>query len=166
LSDLGYSVSDNLVSDLIILTEGPTDRPVIEEICRKMGFWDNYTIKFWPMGGDIMSQLDLSTLSDNVTENKILALIDSDTESQKERNRFKKKCEEIKIECFQLERYSIENYIPLETIRKFSEFTIPDDIQEIKPDEKVENQIGINIKKNLRKLTKAMDIMDIEKTDL
>lgn len=55
LSDLGYSVADNLVSDLIVLTEGPTDRPVIEEICRKMGFWDNYNIKFWPMGGDIMS---------------------------------------------------------------------------------------------------------------
>ena len=166
LSDLGYSVSDNLVSDLIILTEGPTDRPVIEEMCRKMGFWENYNIKFWPMGGDIMSQLDLSTLSDNVAENKIIALIDSDTESQKERNRFKKKCEEMNIECFQLKRYSIENYIPLETIKAFPEFSVSADIKEIKPDEKVENQIGINIKKNLRKLTKAMDIMHIEKTDL
>ena len=166
LRDLGYSIVDNLVSDLVILTEGPSDAHVIEEICKKMGFWDQYSIKIWPMGGDIMSQLDLSTFVDNVVKNKIIALIDSDTGSKKERNRFKKNCEEMGIEYTQLSRYAIENYISLNALRTFPEFKISDTIKEIEPKEKVEKQIGINIKKNLRKLTKAMDIKDIEGTDL
>ena len=72
----------------------------------------------------------------------------------------------MKIDCIQLKRYAIENYIPLEVIKKFSEFKIRENIKEIKSDEKVEKQIGINLKKNLRELMKATDIADIKDTDL
>lgn len=166
LRDLGYSIVDNLVSDLVILTEGPSDAPIIEEICKKIGFWELYSIKIWSLGGDIMSQLDLSTFVDNIGSNKVIALIDSDTESKKERERFKKNCQDTNIECVQLERYAIENYIPLKVIRSVSEFKIPEIITEIKPNEKVEKQIGINLKKNLRRLAKATNSEDISDTDL
>ncbi|MDD5455189.1 MAG: AAA family ATPase [Candidatus Ratteibacteria bacterium] len=166
LRNLGYSIVDNLISDLVILTEGPSDASAIEEICQKIGFWESYNIKIWPMGGDIMSQLDLSTFTSNVIKNKVIALIDSDTGSKKERERFKENCKEMGIECIQLERYAIENYIPLKVIQKFPEFKIPAEVKEIKTNEKVEKQIGINLKKNLRKLIKATDIEDIKNTDL
>ena len=50
LDDLGYSVLDNLVSDLVILVEGPTDVPVIEELFVKMKLFEDYEIRIWPLG--------------------------------------------------------------------------------------------------------------------
>src|SRR5688572_10242690 len=35
LSDLGYSVNDNLLSDLVILVEGPSDVPAFREFLHK-----------------------------------------------------------------------------------------------------------------------------------
>ena len=104
LNELGYSSADNLVSDLVILTEGPKDFPVIEEFLRMMGVVDEYVIKFWPLGGDIMSQIDLTCLKET---NKLIALIDKDPKSQKERNRFKRHCAELDIECFQLQHHFV-----------------------------------------------------------
>ncbi|MBN1621588.1 MAG: AAA family ATPase [Endomicrobiales bacterium] len=166
LKDLGYSVVDNLVSDLVILTEGPSDAPVIEEICKKIGFWKDYNIKIWPLGGDIMSQLDLSTFIDNVVKSKIIALIDSDYNSKKQRNKFKNNCKSVGINCVQLKRYAIENYIPLHVLRKFSEFNISSKIKSIDPNEKLEDQIKVNIKKNIRKIAQQLDLQDIVDTDL
>ncbi|MEW6088208.1 MAG: AAA family ATPase [bacterium] len=166
LLDLGYSVVDNLISDLMVLTEGPKDKDFLEEIFKKMGFWEKYSIKFLPLGGDIMAQIDLSALVDNFDKNKIIALIDLDHKSKSVRDEFKKNCGEKGVECFQLKRYAIENYIPLNIIRNLQGFNVPADITEIKPDKKVEDQIGFNLKKYLRKLAKAMDIKDLENTDL
>jgi AAA15 family ATPase/GTPase len=45
LDDLGYSVADNLVSDLVILVEGPNDVPVLEEYFIKMGLFAKFNIK-------------------------------------------------------------------------------------------------------------------------
>jgi hypothetical protein len=65
LDDLGYSVADNLVSDLVILVEGPKDRPIIEEFQLKIPTANSYNIKIWPLGGDIMDQVDLSVIVEN-----------------------------------------------------------------------------------------------------
>ena len=65
LDDLGYSVADNLVSDLVILVEGPTDVPVIEECLMKLESLNRFAIKIWPLGGDIMDQLDLSVFGES-----------------------------------------------------------------------------------------------------
>ena len=54
LQALGYTVTDNLVSDLVIMVEGPSDREVVEELLDKKGLLRNYSIKFWFLGGDIM----------------------------------------------------------------------------------------------------------------
>jgi len=166
LRDIGYSVVDNLVSDVIILTEGPSDKIVIEEVCRKMQFWSSYEIKCWPMAGDIMSQLDLSVFEEHIGNNKIIALIDHDNISKPFREDFKKMCKEYKIDCTQLERYAIENYIPLKVLKICKKFHVPDTITEIKPNEKLKEQIGFNIKKSLRWLIRKTLLEDIEGTDL
>jgi predicted ATP-dependent endonuclease of OLD family len=80
LDSLGYSVTDNLVSDLVILVEGPSDKPVIEEFLRQMGLYASYSIKIWPLGGDIMDQCDLSIFAEDY---RVIALIDKDPESGK-----------------------------------------------------------------------------------
>lgn len=75
LHDIGYDVTDNLVSDLVILVEGPTDIPTLEEFLIKWNLWGLYNIKIWPMGGDIMDQLDLSVFAQNYS---IIGLVDDD----------------------------------------------------------------------------------------
>lgn len=163
LNELGYSTSDNLISDLIILTEGPKDFPVIEEFFKKMEGMGDYVIKFWPLGGDIMSQIDLSFLKEN---NNLIALIDKDPGSKRQREKFKEHCVSLGIECFQLNRYALENYFSIKAIRNIFGTQIPSDIIEIKPDEKVESQIGINVKNNSRKIVKQMTLDEIKDTDL
>ena len=114
LHELGYSIADNLVSDLIILVEGPTDRPVLEEFLAKEGLLQNFSIKVWPMGGDIMSQLDLSIFTASY---KVIALVDHDPGSDKERKRFEDNCTAAKIPLHRLERRSIENYFSITAFR-------------------------------------------------
>lgn len=163
LNDLGYSVADNLVSDLVIFVEGPKDVPVIEEFLIKMGAYSKYTIKIWPLGGDIMDQLDMSVFSENY---KLIALVDNDPFSNSIREKFVKKCKEYNIPIHKTKRYSIENYFSLRAIRSVFENQINPNISEIKHDEKLENQIGINVKKNNRKIAQAMSLDEITGTDL
>jgi energy-coupling factor transporter ATP-binding protein EcfA2 len=121
LDDLGYSVTDNLVSDLVILVEGPTDTPVIEEFLRKSGVYGRFEIKIWPLGGDNMDQLDLSVFAEKY---KMLALIDADPGSSHVRRRFREKCSELGIPAHQLSRYAIENYFTVDALR----FVFPEKI--------------------------------------
>ncbi len=88
LDDLGYAVTDNLVSDLIVLVEGPLDTPIVEEFLKKLELDAAYNIKIWPLGGDIMDQLDLSVFAQNYS---ILAVIDQDPSSDKVRRKFESK---------------------------------------------------------------------------
>lgn len=163
LNELGYSASDNLISDLIILTEGPKDFPAIEEFLKKMKGLGDYAIKFLPLGGDIMSQIDLSVLKEN---NKLIALIDADPGSKTIREAFKRNCNSLSIECFQLERYALENYFSLRAIRDVFGSQVRREITAIKPDEKLETQIGLNVKNRSRKIANLMTLNEIEDTDL
>ena len=72
LENLGYSVTDNLVSDLVILVEGPKDRPFIEEYLDKLGLLAKYDIRIWPLGGDIMHEHDLRVFAERYN---VIALI-------------------------------------------------------------------------------------------
>lgn len=166
LKELGYSVVDNFVSDLIVLTEGPTDTEVVEEICRKLGFWDNHNIKFWPLGGNIMERIDLSALLDNISSSRLMALIDQDPESSTSRDKFKAQCARLGIECTQLERYAIENYIPLSVIKAHPRIKVKTEVGELRKDIKVEKQLGVGIKKYLRELSRETKIEEIKDTDL
>lgn len=163
LNELGYSIADNLVSDLIILTEGPSDKPVLEELLLKMCIIPKYNIKFWAMGGDIMDKQDLSVFVQNY---KVMALIDKDPGSSTVRDKLTKKCNENNIPVTQLERYSIENYFTLDVLKKVFHSQISESVTAIDPNIKLENQIGIDVKKNNRKIAKEINLCDIEGTDL
>ncbi|UAL54467.1 ATP-dependent nuclease [Metabacillus dongyingensis] len=162
LNDLGFSITDNLTSDLIILTEGPTDKGVIEEFLVKMGLMQRFNIKTWPLGGDIMDKVDLSVFRDSYN---IIALIDSDPGSKTVRDRFMRKCNETDISVHKLERYAIENYFTVDALRAVFKGQISKQITLIDPSIKLEEQIGINSKKNNRKIASKMSLEDIKGTD-
>lgn len=163
LNDLGYTVTDNLVSDLIILVEGPKDRPVLEELMIKMGILEKSDIKIWPLGGDIMDQLDLSVFAEKYN---IIALIDKDVKSKIIRKRFEYNCKEYSIPVHKLDKYAIENYFSIDALKKVYGSQIPEDISKIKPNVKLETQLGFNVKKKNREIIKEMSIEDIKGTDL
>lgn len=163
LHDLGYSVTDNLVSDLIILVEGPSDTPVIEEFLNKMGIDATYNIKTWALGGDIMDKHNLSVFAERY---KVMALIDRDPKSRASRKRFEQNCEELNIPVTRLQRYAIENYFSVRALKKVFGIQIPDTFETISPSKTLFDQIKINVKNNNRKLAKETTLDEIRGTDL
>jgi hypothetical protein len=163
LDDLGYSVTDNLVSDLVVLVEGPTDTPIVEEFLRKLGMYGRFEIKIWPLGGDIMDQLDLSVFAGHY---KMLALVDGDPGSARVRRRFEERCREYGITVHRLSRYAIENYFTIDALRTVFHAQVPSSLNVLDPAISVEQQVGFNVKKSNRKVAQAMSVGDIEGTDL
>lgn len=161
LDDLGYSIVDNLISDLVILVEGPTDVPILEVLLSRLGLGE-YNIRIWPLCGDNMAQFDLSVMVEN---RHCIALIDNDPGSARTRKRLIKKCEEIGMPVRQLKRYAIENYFPLRALQDVFGNEIQDTVTEIESDRKLENQIGFNVKNNNRKIASAMTVEEIEETE-
>jgi len=166
LSDLGYSISDNLIADLIILVEGPSDKMIIEEFFVKYGIYAKYNLRIWALGGGIMNRHDLSIFSDTY---KVLALIDNDPEEDREE--FESNCQNLGVEIFKLERYSIENYFTIEALKiVFKNRIIASDDFKINENIKISKQsIGdFNPKRGgiPRRLAKAMKLEDIYGTDL
>ena len=168
LDSLGYSVTENLTADIIILVEGPSDIPVIKEMLSWFEIDETKSIKYWPLGGDIMASLDLSVFSER---NNVYALVDSDPGSSVSRTRFINNCIELNIPCSKLDRYSIENYFPIKSIRQAFPRQIPTKIKTLDPEESVDKQIGFKEKnksiriKNLQ-IVKSMTLDDIRDTDL
>jgi energy-coupling factor transporter ATP-binding protein EcfA2 len=162
LTELGYSIADNLVSDLVVLCEGPKDKPVLEEFFQKMGLLDRSNIKVWPLGGDIMDQLDLSVFQQS---QQLIALIDNDPGSSHVRKRFLKKCEELNIPVTHLKRYSLENYFSMAAIASVMKGQMPAGIGELDPKKSVSDQLGFEVKKNGGKIAKEMKLEDIKSTD-
>jgi hypothetical protein len=163
LTELGYSISDNLVSDLVVLCEGPKDKPVLDEFFQKMGLSERSNIKVWPLGGDIMDQLDLSVFQE---AHQLIAVVDGDPGSSVVRKRFVKKCEELKIPITRLERYSMENYFSLNAIAAVMKGQMPTGVTVLDPKESVSEQLGFEVKKNGGKIAKEMTMEDIKGTDL
>jgi AAA15 family ATPase/GTPase len=167
INSLGYSVTENLTSDAIILTEGPKDIPVIQAILKWVGVLDKYNIKLWPLGGDIMGELDLSIFSGR--EN-VFAIIDDDPGSKRIRNTFSENCKLHNIHCYALERYAIENYFTIEAIRKVFGEQIDHTII-LKNNKSVDDQIGFKAKNKSIKaknfsIMDQMNLTDFENTDL
>lgn len=163
LSDLGYQTIDNLLAECVILVEGVFDVPVLEDLLRRMPYKDRYVIRVWPMGGDVMDQLDLSVFTDH---SLVLALIDGDPKSGAVRKRFIKKCEEKSIHATRLKRYSIENYFSIDAYSQVFGSQIAASLKEIDPRQKVEKQIGFDPKKSNRKLLELTSDEQFKGTDL
>jgi hypothetical protein len=162
LNELGYSVIDNLTADLVILTEGTTDIPVLEEFLNKMGIYGAYNIKFWPLCGDTMSQIDISVLTE---KKNIVALIDKDPQSGHSREEFKSKCNELNVHVTQLKRYAIESYFPPRVLNKIFADKIKTPIAKIDFDKKLEDQLGFGIKKENRAVAKEMTLEEVKDSE-
>jgi energy-coupling factor transporter ATP-binding protein EcfA2 len=162
LEDLGYSVTDNLLSDLVILVEGPTDKPVIEEFLRKADLYGRFEIKIWPLGGDIMDQVDLSVFAEKYN---MLALVDRDPGSSHVRKRFAENCASLGIESHRLSRYALENYFTLAALRAVFKGQVSESIDALDPDVPLDRQLGFSVKRNNRKIAQAMSLSDISATD-
>ncbi|MBU1214888.1 MAG: AAA family ATPase [Gammaproteobacteria bacterium] len=163
LSDLGYQVTDNLISDAVILVEGPTDVPAIETFLMKMGAYPKYQIRFWPLGGDIMDKVDLSLFTEAY---KLFALVDQDPKSGTIRKRFVEKCNELDVPVCRLERYALENYFPLKAIREVFGAQVPVGLEALDPAKSVGEQLGFEIKKRTRNLAQKTELEELEGTDL
>lgn len=168
ISSLGYSVAENLVADVLVLVEGPTDIPIYQEMFNWLGIDSKYNVKFWSLGGDIMASLDLSVFAER---NNVFAIIDSDKGSHVQRTRFKENCEKYGIKCLKLSRNSIENYFPLNAIKEVFPGQISDEIINLSPTKSVDKQIGFydknrTIKIKNAEIVKNMNIDDIRESDL
>jgi hypothetical protein len=163
LTELGYSIADNLVSDLVVLCEGPKDKQVLDEFFQKMGLLERSNIKVWPLGGDIMDQLDLTVFQE---AHQLVALVDGDPGSSVVRKRFVKKCEDLQIPITRLEHYAIENYFSLGAIASVMKGQMPSGITALDPKKPVSEQLGFEVKKNGGRIAKEMTLDDIKGTDL
>lgn len=123
LSELGYLSSDNLLSDIIILTEGKTDIPVLEEFLRKYNLFEEYDIKFLAIGGiSVLESTKYESLYGNY--NKIIIVTDGDNnkQSKKSVNKIRKMAaENDKIIHCELKGYGIENYLNAEVVKTYYE---------------------------------------------
>jgi predicted ATP-dependent endonuclease of OLD family len=163
LASLGYSVADNLISDLVILVEGPSDKAILDEFFRMLGLSSAYVIRIWPLGGDIMGQLDLAVFSDAY---RLIALIDTDPKSGKVRETFKEKCVAKGIPVHQLNRYAIENYLSLPAIERVMHQKAPEGLTKLDPKKKVSDQLGFDVKRNAASIAREMTLEDLNGTDL
>jgi hypothetical protein len=163
LSDLGYDVADNLVSDVVVLVEGPTDAPVLEEFLEKLGTLRNFSVKFWPLGGDIMKDVDLTILSQH---KRVVAILDRDPGSGRVRERFEENCRAANIPVTRLRRYSIESYFSIEALRAVFKQQVPAGLTALLADVPVEAQLGFSVKKNNRRIARQMSLAEIDNTDL
>ncbi len=164
LADLGYSVTDNLTADVILMVEGPRDREAIEEFVRKMPSRPDKAIRVWLLGGDIMDKQDFETISQNFD---VRVLIDREENkgSQMRRDAVAAECARLNIPCTVLERYAMENYYSPEAYLKVypHELSV---LPTIAFDTKVEKQIGVNPKQCTRALARETSLEYLAGTDL
>jgi hypothetical protein len=162
LGDLGYDVSDNLVSDVVVLVEGPNDRPVVEAFLDLYGVTRSRIVKIWALGGDIMHLADLTVFAER---HNVIALIDRDPGSEHSRMAFINNCDAAGIPVVRLERYSIENYFSIAAIKAQLKGNMPD-VTALDPDISVDKQLGISIKKLGGRIARRMNVADLGGTDL
>ncbi len=165
LGELGYDVTDNLISDLVILVEGLFDKYVVLEFLHKMGIDKQYEIKVWLLGGDIMADQDLSVFVSNYN---VIALVDKDDKdknTRKVREKFVENCNKAAIPITRLKRYSLESYFSIDALKSVFKSQIP---AEFKPDvgTKLWDQLGFNGKSQNLALARATTLEDIAGTDL
>ena len=162
LADLGYDVADNLTSDVVVLTEGVSDIPVIQEFLLKRGVLPCYSVKMWPLGGDAMQHIDLSALAG---KGSMIAMVDRDPGSNAAREAFIAECQRNSVPVHRLERYSIENYFTVQALRAVFKGQVPASIHSIDDARSLEDQLGFNVKRRNRNISREMSNADIAGTD-
>lgn len=163
LSDLGYSVAENLLADIVVLVEGPTDVPVVDELLRPLLPNPELNIRIWPLGGDIMAQVDLTVMT---SAYRVFALVDSDPGSERVRRKFCENCTTHSIPVTRLQRRAIENYFSLEALKAEFPNKISEELTTLDPQVPVVDQLGFSPKRQNRSVVRRMKFADVSETDL
>jgi len=168
LFNLGYSVSDHLIADAIILVENPSDIPVLNTILMWIGLDCRFNINYFPINGNIRAYLDLAMFK---RKNNVFSLAYTKGETETITARFYKNCEKNGINVYQLKRYSIENYFDLSAIREIIGEGVPKDMETLETNISVDAQLGLSIQhRSIRiqnsEIINKMDLSRIEGTDL
>ncbi|MBN2510762.1 MAG: ATP-binding protein [Spirochaetales bacterium] len=168
LFNLGYSISDHLIADAIVIVEQPSDIPVIGRVLHWAGLNRRFNINYFPLSGDVRAYLDLGIFS---RRQNVIALTFSREENEVATSRFYKNCEKMGIKVWRLERASIENYFSLPALRKVFGDKIPADITRLEPHISVDAQIGFSlehksVKTHNSEIIHAMSEEEVEGTDL
>lgn len=165
LTEMGFAVSDNINPDLVLLVEGPNDVAAFSEFLGKFELSDKFAIRIWPLGGDSMKRVELKAFEGQ----EVLAVIDKDPDSRTVREEFVELCNKENVRVFQLRRYGLENYFPLDAYRTvFPDQRQLDELKELKHAQRVQKQIGFDPKRkdNVRKLAKLTPRSFLEGTDI
>lgn len=163
LADLGYSVPEGVTADALVLVEGPSDRPLIDELLWKFGVRNYANVRVYPLGGDIMDQVPLEVFTKKY---KCWALIDQDKNSDAVRKRFIEACKQQGVTVYRTKRHALENYVPLHRLRAAFGDEVPADLQAINPDVSLEKQLGFSTKKRHGRLAEVIEREDFSGTDI
>jgi energy-coupling factor transporter ATP-binding protein EcfA2 len=161
VTELGASATEYLGSSILVLTEGPSDQIAIREFLRQMKAGPLHEICFISLGGDSMQHFEFGLLKQKF---KIMALIDQDPSSKKVRDVFMNNCGANQVQCFQLEKYALENYFSIQAYKKvFPNRVLPDAVPS---DKKISDSFGFSPKRNIEQLAKNTLIGDLNGTQL
>ena len=168
LFNLGYSISDHLIADAIVLVENAPDIPVLKTVLNWVGLDRRFNINYFPLNGDVRTYLDLSIFA---RRQNVVALTFSRGDTEVATTRFYGNCEKIGIAVWRLQRSSIENYFSLEALRKIFDSEVPDEVQSLKPHISVDAQLGFSLNHKSVKVLNSeiiavMDPSDLKDTDL
>ena len=168
LYNLGYSISDHLIADTVILVEHSSAVPVLSTIFSWIGIDKHHNINFFPLSGDVRAYLDLSIFSGR---QNVAALTYTRSDTEVATARFYNNCDKLNIKVHRLERASIENYFTLPALRAVFEDAIPADIDFIDGRISVDAQIGFSlqhrsVKTHNSQIIQEMTLNDLLGTDL
>jgi ABC-type Mn2+/Zn2+ transport system ATPase subunit len=122
LGELSFSAHRELGFESVLLVEGTTDVPVIQQLLRPFG--KEREVVLLPLGGTgVINGRSGNQLAEITRISpKISALIDSERSEANaplspDRQAFVENCQQLGIRCHVLERRAIENYLPERAIR-------------------------------------------------
>ena len=173
MSELGYLSSDNLNADVLIITEGKTDIPVLEEFFKKSEVhrcYHTHDIKFL-FGGGISSLPDFNYDALIRNYNQIVVLVDGDENDESIKG--KKRLREIiskseSMHLVELDGYGIENYFSNLAINKIL-VEHPNLFGDKFFSSNIDLKTKLKIKKDgalFRKIAQEMELKDILSSDL
>lgn len=168
LFNLGYSISDHLIADAIVLVEHSSVIPVLTALLNWVGLDRRFNINYFPLNGDERAYLDLSIFS---RRQNVIALTYTHGDTEVATTRFYKNCGKMNINVFKLKRASIENYFTIAALRKVFGKEIPVDVVSIEPHISVDAQVGFSlqhksVKTHNSEVIDAMSFSDLDNTDL
>lgn len=164
MSDIGYTVADNLHADLTVMVEGPSDIHIYKRIFDLYEIDKQVSIRFFPLIGDNMQHYDIKSFME---DGKVVVITDRDPNSDDTRRIFFEDCARNGVEVFRLSGMAIENYYPIKAIKELVKSAIvPEGLTRLALDKPVYEQIGVKLKGNARKFAEKIERSDVDSTDI